>query len=108
MFYQTWFLVYWDYSIQDENVYCHVFSERMASEIVKNNSKVSIGNVGGMNKDDILKKVYHSEEVIDDLVYQHPRIFAKEKFKIWGYDGGVSDYYPISKYRSDQLDLIGI
>jgi hypothetical protein len=107
MIYQTWFLVYWDEKISDSNSYCHVFSERMAKDIVIKNPKVSIDTISGMKKEDILKHVYDDIDIIDDLAFHHP-IFAKEKFKIFNLESRVIDYYPIGKYRSDRLGFIGI
>lgn len=116
MVYKVWHLTFWDESINEQNAYCrrgprrfveHVFSDEMANYLVKLHPKVSISSVSGLDRPTILKYVYSDEDVIDDLVSNHP-IFAKDKFRIYNSVGEIVDYYPIKKVRTDKIKSIGI
>ena len=106
MFYKTWFLGYWDESIEEDNAYCHVFSERMAIDLIESDDQVWISSIGRMDRESILRYVYHSFDVIDDLVDQYDT-FSKDTFRIYG-DSGIINYCPIDKIRDSRLESIGI
>jgi len=102
MVYKVWHLTFWEGTKWLTSL--HVFSDEMVKKL---HPKVSISSVSGLDRPTILKYVYSDEDVIDDLVSNHP-IFAKDKFRIYNSVGEIVDYYPIKKVRTDKIKSIGI